>query len=50
MTAIRAVLLDLEGTLYANRRVIGGASDAIAELRERGLGVRFLTNTDSKTA
>nr|AIS85816.1 HAD-superfamily hydrolase, subfamily IIA [Verrucosispora sp. MS100047] len=50
MTAIRAVLLDLEGTLYANARAIDGASDAIAELRERGLGVRFLTNTDSKTA
>ncbi|GIJ26337.1 hydrolase [Micromonospora qiuiae] len=50
MAAVRAVLLDLEGTLYANEKVIDGATEAVAELRKLGLGVRFLTNTDSKTA
>ncbi|MFD6756887.1 HAD hydrolase-like protein [Micromonospora gifhornensis] len=50
MAAIRAVLLDLEGTLYANAQVIDGAAEAVDELRELGLGLRFLTNTDSKTA
>lgn len=50
MAAVRAVLLDLEGTLYANGTVLDGAAEAVAELRDQGLGVRFLTNTDSRTA
>lgn len=45
----RGVLLDLEGTLYANRKALPGAADAVVELRGLGLGLRFLTNTDSKT-
>ncbi|MEU1122635.1 HAD hydrolase-like protein [Streptomyces sp. NPDC005899] len=48
--AVRAVLLDLEGTLYARGRAIEGAAEAVAELRELGVGLRFLTNTDSKPA
>ncbi|MFJ7626093.1 HAD hydrolase-like protein [Streptomyces sp. NPDC097595] len=45
---VRAVLLDLEGTLYARGAVIDGAVEALAALRELGVGLRFLTNTDSK--
>ncbi|WP_175407865.1 HAD-IA family hydrolase [Streptomyces sp. TRM64462] len=45
----RAVLLDLEGTLYAKETVLDGAVEAVAALRAMGLGLRFLTNTDSKT-
>ncbi|KUN99376.1 HAD-IIA family hydrolase [Streptomyces caeruleatus] len=48
--AVRAVLLDLEGTLYARGAVIDGAVEAVAALRELGVGLRFLTNTDSRTA
>ncbi|MGG2459847.1 HAD-IIA family hydrolase [Streptomyces sp. RGM 3693] len=48
-TPIRAALLDLEGTLYANERVIEGAVAAIGALREQGVALRFLTNTDSRT-
>ncbi len=48
--AVRAVLLDLEGTLYARGAVIDGAVEAVAALRELGVGLRFLTNTDSKPA
>lgn len=47
-TAARAVLLDLEGTLYAAGRPIEGAAEAVAWLRGRGLAVRFLTNIDSR--
>ena len=47
-TAIRAVLLDLEGTLYARGAAIDGAVQAVDELRKLGVGLRFLTNTDSK--
>lgn len=46
--AVRAVLLDLEGTLYANGEVIPGAVAALAELREQQVALRFLTNTDSE--
>jgi ribonucleotide monophosphatase NagD (HAD superfamily) len=45
----QAVLLDLEGTLYAKGEAIADAAGAVAELRSLGLGLRFLTNTDSKT-
>ncbi|MEG3628468.1 HAD-IIA family hydrolase [Streptomyces poriticola] len=48
--AVRAVLLDLEGTLYARGAVIDGAAETVAALRELGVGLRFLTNTDSKPA
>ncbi|MCZ0975093.1 HAD-IA family hydrolase [Streptomyces albulus] len=48
-TPLRAALLDLEGTLYANERVIEGAAAAIGALREQGVALRFLTNTDSRT-
>ncbi|MEN3584895.1 HAD hydrolase-like protein [Streptomyces sp. ZYX-F-203] len=47
---VRAVLLDLEGTLYARGAVIDGAVEAVAALRELGVGLRFLTNTDSRTS
>lgn len=46
---VRAVLLDLEGTVYARGRPIEGAAEAISALRARGLALRFLTNIDSRT-
>jgi HAD superfamily hydrolase (TIGR01458 family) len=45
----RAVLMDLEGTLYGAGESVPGAADAIAALRGGGLEVRFLTNIDSRT-
>jgi HAD superfamily hydrolase (TIGR01458 family) len=47
-TAISAVLLDLDGTLHAKGEAIQGAAGAVAGLRDLGVGLRFLTNTDSK--
>jgi HAD superfamily hydrolase (TIGR01458 family) len=46
---IKAVLLDLEGTLYTHGAPLPGARQALAELRAAGLRLRFLTNSDSKT-
>lgn len=46
--AIRAVLLDLEGTLHARGAAVEGAAAAVEALRAAGLRLRFLTNTDSK--
>jgi HAD superfamily hydrolase (TIGR01458 family) len=46
---VETVLLDLDGTLYVGSRVVEGAPEVVRWLRERGLAVRFCTNTDSVT-
>ena len=48
MVPLRAVLCDLEGTVAAGQVPIAGAERALAELRERGILLRFLTNIDSQ--
>jgi HAD superfamily hydrolase (TIGR01458 family) len=47
LARIETVLLDLDGTLYVGSKVVDGAPEAVRWLRERGLAVRFCTNTDS---
>jgi HAD superfamily hydrolase (TIGR01458 family) len=42
---IRAVLLDLAGVVYQGEQPLPGAVDAVADLRNAGLRLRFLTNT-----
>jgi HAD superfamily hydrolase (TIGR01458 family) len=44
-----AVLLDLDGVLYVGDEPIDGAQTAVAELRERGLALRFVTNTTARS-
>ena len=44
------LLLDLDGTVYFRGRTISGAIESIAALRARGIGLRFLSNTDSLCA
>ena len=48
MGSIRAVLLDLDGVLYVEDEPLPGAREAVSELRERGLALRFVTNTTSR--
>ena len=43
-----ALLLDLDGVLYVEDEPVPGAREAVAELRERGLALRFVTNTTSR--
>jgi HAD superfamily hydrolase (TIGR01458 family) len=45
---MRAVLLDLDGVLYVEDEPLPGAREAVAELRERGLALRFVTNTTAR--
>lgn len=45
----RGLLLDLDGTLYEDRRVVPGAREAVARLREAGIAVRFVTNTTERS-
>jgi HAD superfamily hydrolase (TIGR01458 family) len=44
----KALLLDLDGVLYVEDEPVPGAREAVAELRERGLALRFVTNTTSR--
>jgi len=45
---IKALLADLDGTVYFKNGAIKGANDTITYLRNKGIITRFLTNTDSK--
>jgi phospholysine phosphohistidine inorganic pyrophosphate phosphatase len=42
---VRALLIDLDGVLYVEEQPIAGAEMAVRRLRERGLALRFVTNT-----
>ncbi|HEU4807588.1 MAG TPA: HAD-IIA family hydrolase [Homoserinimonas sp.] len=44
-----AILCDIEGTLISGGSPLPGAFDAVAELRELGCPLRFLSNIDSRT-
>lgn len=43
------ILFDLDGTLYIGNQEIPGAVNTIAQLREQGFTLRFLTNTTTKS-
>jgi HAD superfamily hydrolase (TIGR01458 family) len=45
LPVIAGLLLDLDGTVYQEGRVIPGAAEALTELRRRGVPFRFTTNT-----
>ena len=45
---LRAVLFDLDGTVYEHQQLIPGAAETIAHLRTQGLIIAFLTNTTSR--
>ena len=49
MSSIRAVLFDLDGTVYEDGVAFPGAAEAVANLRRRGLEVGFVTNTTSRS-
>ena len=42
---VRGVILDLDGTVYENDRLIPGAAETVDALRAAGVGLRFATNT-----
>ena len=49
-TKARALLLDLSGVLYEGSTVIDGAIDTVNSARRRGLILRFVTNTATKSS
>jgi HAD superfamily hydrolase (TIGR01458 family) len=48
LSGIRALLVDLEGTVYQSQRLIPGAAEALREAEARGIPHRFVTNTTSR--
>lgn len=46
--AARGVLFDLDGCVYQDGKLIPGAVDAIASIRDAGIPFRFVTNTTRK--
>ena len=42
---IQALLIDLEGVLYSDNKLIDGSSNVLKHLRQKELNLRFLTNT-----
>ena len=46
---IKVLLLDISGVIYQGDNLIEGAVQAIIRARERGLIIRFVTNTVSKS-
>jgi HAD superfamily hydrolase (TIGR01458 family) len=49
MTAIRGVLMDLDGVLYVGRQLLPGAVEAMARLAAAGLPVCCITNTTRRS-
>ena len=49
LTEYDALLLDLDGTVYRGGEAVPGAVDAIRAGRQRGTGIRFVTNNASRT-
>jgi phospholysine phosphohistidine inorganic pyrophosphate phosphatase len=46
---VRALLLDLDGTLYGEAGPVPGAAEALAALRRRGVPFRCVTNTTRRS-
>ncbi len=46
---LKAILLDLDGTIYYGSRLIKGADQAVEYFRDHGIQVFFLTNNSTKT-
>ena len=46
---LKGFLIDLDGVLYIEDRLLPGAVDAMNYLREQGYPLRFLTNTTMRS-
>lgn len=46
---IKAVIFDLDGTLYIGHEAVKGAAEKLAELREKGMQVLFFTNAGTRS-
>jgi 4-nitrophenyl phosphatase len=49
IAGIKAVIMDLDGTLYRGKTPLPGAAEALDALRRRGVKVLFLTNSATRS-
>ena len=49
MRSVRGLLVDIDGVLVVSWEALPGAVDALRRVQSAGIGVRFLTNTTSRT-
>ncbi len=49
MRSVRGLLVDIDGVLVVSWEPLPGAVDAMRRVREAGIGLRFLTNTTSRS-
>uniref|UniRef100_V9L1E3 Haloacid dehalogenase-like hydrolase domain-containing protein 2 n=2 Tax=Callorhinchus milii TaxID=7868 RepID=V9L1E3_CALMI len=49
LRGLKAVLIDISGTLHVDDKAISGAPEALRRLREAALAVRFVTNTTKES-
>lgn len=49
LSGVQLVLLDLDGVLYVEDSPLPGAFEAVERLRSAGMGLRFVTNTTSRS-
>ncbi len=49
LDAIKGLLTDMDGVWFVGDAPVPGAADALARLRARGIPVRFVTNTTTRT-
>lgn len=49
LSNVKGLLIDIEGTLYFKGKPIPHVSEAIKQMRVKGIPMRFLTNMDSKS-
>ncbi|NJL86329.1 MAG: TIGR01458 family HAD-type hydrolase [Leptolyngbyaceae cyanobacterium SM1_1_3] len=49
LEGIKGLLLDLNGVFYVGNRIVPGATEAIAFLRERQIPFRFITNNTTES-
>ena len=47
MNRYRALLIDMDGTIYLKGQLIDGAITLLRELKEKGMEIRYVTNTTS---
>ncbi|UTW03968.1 TIGR01458 family HAD-type hydrolase [Amphritea atlantica] len=50
LSGIRALLLDISGVIYQGRQRIEGVAETLDKARQKGLTIRFVTNTASKSS
>ena len=45
---IKGLLVDLDGVIYVDEQLIAGANEALNQIRELGIPIKFITNTTTR--